>query len=110
MGESGIKGRVRRCTIEGAVLEIKTKKYISYLEPFLIWFGEKEQHKEGERRAGDARTARGRCVEDARTVCGGRADNSQTGHGQCGWHANGTRTTCEQCGGHADNSRTVHRG
>ena len=71
-----MKGRVRRSTIEGTVLEIKTKNYISYLEPFLIWFCEKEQHKEGERCA-----VRGGRMDRSRAVCGGRADNSGTVRG-----------------------------
>jgi len=46
--------------------EIKTKNYISYLESFLIWFCEKEQHKESERRE----------------VRRGRANSSYTVRGQ----------------------------
>jgi len=85
-----MKGRVRRCTIEGTVPEIKTKNYISYLETFLIWFCEKEQHKEGERRA----------------MRGGRADSLQTVHGG---RADSSRTTCEQCKRHANGMRRVRK-
>jgi len=105
-----MKGRVRRCTIEGRVPKIKTKNYISYLEPFLIWFCEKEQHKEGE-----WRTMRGGRADSSRTVCGGRADSSWM---VCGGRAHNSWTVCEGragsswtvCGGRAGSSRTVRGG
>jgi len=86
-----MKGRVRRCTIEGTVPEIKTKNYISYLETFLIWFCEKEQHKEGERQM-----VRGGRADSSRTVHGGRADGARIVQMTRGRHTNsadGARTT-----------------
>jgi len=95
-----MKGRVRRCTIEGTVPEIKTKNYISYLETFLIWFCEKEQHKEGERRA-----VHGGRADSLQTVHGGRADSSQTTRGQCKRHANGMRRVRKTRGQLADSAQ-----
>ena len=125
-----MKGRVRRSTIEGTVLEIKTKNYISYLQPFLIWFCEKEQHKEGERCtvpedawidrarcAEDAQTTRGRCVEDAgkprrwcaedaHTACGWCAKDKRTARGRC---AEDKRTACGRRADSADGMRIMRR-
>jgi len=121
-----MKGRVRRCIIEGTIPEIKTN-YISYLEPFLIWFCEKEQHKEGERRAvhggraDSLRTVRGGCADRSRTVRGWHADNSWMVHGgraDCSridaqttlrWHANSAEDAQMVRGGRADNSQTTRK-